>query len=1139
MLPMISLWCSFALILIVTVASIQSTAQAEGRLSDLAGRGHRPLKRLSPEASLPSTYSKRSSPGDEEAPAAPMMLLPRRSLKQVLESISVDKSNGGGLEQDDDDEDEESGSLQTSYNAFVQSLDSDQDSSGVDSSGSSTYSAFTQSRSTSSSANSNELSNEPIADSRILEPDSGPRVREEEFPADIKATQSDSSGKTGSSSTSTLEQQDNFGVLEANPAEQSEGQSDSPAPANRQSNSPFGELLSESGEQGDEDFIGKNTTQQGEKDSGDQSGYTPGEEGSDKDAGTGLPRQDSPKKKMGDSSQSLTDASGSHTKSSTGTNDAESYESPHRHQEQDSDRSGDRGGEGDLKHDRSSTSSTSSSGKDNSDSKESHGSEEAGGTKAEQEGPEQSTEGSSSPTSTPESGKAPNSTSNSPSTDQSRTATSKAQQTGLSSKDAQESSAGDSDPSSSDSEEQGGLRGSKTPSNTEDRPKDGSDGYQPAKSQSPTDKSKIDSDPGQSPPSSNSTTSAGSSATTAPTGKSDDQNENDNDTGLRGSKNDNSTGLLGSQAASQTESASFPSSATAQSGQTSSTTAYGSLTGSTLTSQAKAATTQTGTPYVGGSSSSWVPQSSESADNITSILPKKSHASGSSQQYQPAQIQSSSSDDKSAAFGYADRHKLILPQGGQNENLKPGVSETNTTPSEVAPGSDKPTRDEGAKASDNLSSVPTVIVPKGAPSTQPVDTTMIAILFTSLLSWSFLASSSDTVAQIFLYMPSLLAEVSSRGSPFPLDILPLTARLQAVGLDSSAVSTIGLQSYALPSPLGLSRRQETNKSKPLSLYLAYVPSQVAPQMQEMVRNQSSAFYIKPTNSVAVALASNIDPNYDILKMQSVVRPDRDAAQRGSEAGSSDTALRNALIGVGASLAACILVFVAWRVWKNNRKQSRRNAAQGMMAGGIGQRGTILSFGTGTNSLRETWTPSVQEQERVLHGQLTETWEHNDQGSHRHTVGAMPRHGPEMGFAREVAAASLSHGQWSPVEDPFQDAVSNQGSQETERSDRGLPLRNTLLSHLNSFDNRSGGSLASGLTEAQRIQLDYFDATSSPKKAEESESQPHIPYQDVYDRPQQYTSSHAFGPRAAANRSKRRASKDVFSPSVIPDKSTFI
>lgn len=354
-------------------------------------------------------------------------------------------------------------------------------------------------------------------------------------------------------------------------------------------------------------------------------------------------------------------------------------------------------------------------------------------------------------------------------------------------------------------------------------------------------------------------------------------------------------------------------------------------------------------------------------------------------------------------------------------------------------------------------------------------------------------------------------------------------------MSSTTVMTIRLQSYVADSQTNssssvLTRRDESQTSNnPLSLYLAYLPTSAATQLQDMVKNTSSPFYTLPSNSVAKALAQNIDPTYDILKMQSVTSANR-VNQQVDKTGSDDK-LRNALIGVGSSLAACIIAFLAWRVWKNNKKQSRRIARQSMMAGGVGQRATIQSFGTG-NTLRETWTPSVYEQERVLHGQLAETWEHNEAEPEMVEVNLNPQH-PETAFSN-----SIDHGDGSSNEhsDPFHEAAANQASQETERSGGCGTLRNTLLSHLNSFENsRSRGSLASALTESQRIQQNYIESNSipSPSQGAISSTAPNDAiYQEVYDRPQQFTSSHAFGPRAVENRSKRRASKGSISSSSI-------
>lgn len=312
----------------------------------------------------------------------------------------------------------------------------------------------------------------------------------------------------------------------------------------------------------------------------------------------------------------------------------------------------------------------------------------------------------------------------------------------------------------------------------------------------------------------------------------------------------------------------------------------------------------------------------------------------------------------------------------------------------------------------------------------------------------------------------------------------------------------------------MTKRAESNTSAGESLYLAYFPSSSVSLLEKQIKDLTSDFYTLPTNPVALSLTDNVDPTYDILQLSNVGSANQAASRQGdaSNGSGSNTSLRNALIGVGTALASCIFAFFLWRMWKRQQKRGRREATQSVLSRGVAQRGTIHSFGVTGNSLRETWAPSLHEQERVLHGQQAEPWEHHDDG-HAQPVAAT--YEPDMAFVGGLAASSRG----SHYSDVFADQVTNRSSQETERSTgNNHPQRNTLLSHLNSFDNRSTRSIASHMTEAQRIQQQYFQAQSDSSHLERQRSSPIGRFQDEYVRPQQHTSQHAYGPRAGESRS---------------------
>jgi hypothetical protein len=333
-------------------------------------------------------------------------------------------------------------------------------------------------------------------------------------------------------------------------------------------------------------------------------------------------------------------------------------------------------------------------------------------------------------------------------------------------------------------------------------------------------------------------------------------------------------------------------------------------------------------------------------------------------------------------------------------------------------------------------------------------------------------------------------------------------------VNNSTVITIRLQVY-YPTDGRMTKRAESNTSAGESLYLAYFPSAQVSLLEDQIKDLTSEFYTLPTNPVALSLTDNVDPTYDILQMSNVGSANAAASRQGDagNGGESNTSLRNVLIGVGTALASCIAAFFLWRLWKRQQKRGRREAAQSVLSRGVAQRGTIHSFGVTGNSLRETWAPSLHEQERVLHGQQAEPWGHNDDG---HVQPINATHEQDMAFVGGLAASSRG----SHYSDVFADQVTNRSSQETERSTGNNPQRNTLLSHLNSYDNRSRGSIASHMTEAQRIQQQYFEAHSESSHLERQRSSPVGQFQNEYVRPRQHTSQHAYGPRAGESRSGR-------------------
>lgn len=184
------------------------------------------------------------------------------------------------------------------------------------------------------------------------------------------------------------------------------------------------------------------------------------------------------------------------------------------------------------------------------------------------------------------------------------------------------------------------------------------------------------------------------------------------------------------------------------------------------------------------------------------------------------------------------------------------------------------TSTKGKKGHSKTTNYPSSIVPSKADLTVPNDCFVFAVLFRDSLPWSWVAHQRNTTAQIFSYLPKVLAA--------------------ALDIDSPAINTLRLERY-------------TNKSSvmPRTLYVAYAPNSTAKALQTAVTQKSSPLYSSGFSGVSAELIHEIDSEYDPLWYMG--RPKDDHKHESPNV--SDQAIAGSVGGVGGAAALGILYFI--------------------------------------------------------------------------------------------------------------------------------------------------------------------------------------------------------------------------------------
>ncbi|KAF8584723.1 hypothetical protein K439DRAFT_1345301, partial [Ramaria rubella] len=176
------------------------------------------------------------------------------------------------------------------------------------------------------------------------------------------------------------------------------------------------------------------------------------------------------------------------------------------------------------------------------------------------------------------------------------------------------------------------------------------------------------------------------------------------------------------------------------------------------------------------------------------------------------------------------------------------------------------------------------------------DKTLISLLFQSQLNWLFINSSSQSVGQIFAFMPQVL--------------------MTALSINDSDVLTYALQ---VQIPQGWSG----DLTALGTMYLAYIPSDQINQLSALLRATNSKFYNQ--SGIAGQLANLVVPSFSLVSV-TPGSASTTGSGSGSSASSSGSKTRtDAIIGVCAAVGGiAALVGIWWVVRYIQRKQAAKH-----------------------------------------------------------------------------------------------------------------------------------------------------------------------------------------------------------------------
>ncbi|EJC97950.1 uncharacterized protein FOMMEDRAFT_114733 [Fomitiporia mediterranea MF3/22] len=178
-------------------------------------------------------------------------------------------------------------------------------------------------------------------------------------------------------------------------------------------------------------------------------------------------------------------------------------------------------------------------------------------------------------------------------------------------------------------------------------------------------------------------------------------------------------------------------------------------------------------------------------------------------------------------------------------------------------------------------------------------------MFDDSLGWDFVATNTDSAAQMFAFFPPALQV--------------------GLGLAADQVKTFALQVFE-PSTY----TSPDDKDQLRTLFILYIPSDQVPALQQAIKAKQSNLYTK-TTGISNQLAQHIDVSYSVTTMPDPISQDPNSPSGGSSSSSgSSNSRRDAIIGVCSALggiALCILVFLVYRNFKRRQESAHHRLAE--------------------------------------------------------------------------------------------------------------------------------------------------------------------------------------------------------------------
>lgn len=255
----------------------------------------------------------------------------------------------------------------------------------------------------------------------------------------------------------------------------------------------------------------------------------------------------------------------------------------------------------------------------------------------------------------------------------------------------------------------------------------------------------------------------------------------------------------------------------------------------------------------------------------------------------------------SASRGFVNTQSLVLPVAQAKPSSDPlnlstsAATTTSTGTSSAASSTAASSTAASSSAATPSSSYPQTIIPEGAQSTAPKGAVQVAVLFKASMPWLWIVRQRETTAQIFTYLPRLLAA--------------------GIGMGADVVTTKELRAYTVDGTMR-------------TLYVAYIPSAKRAQLGRALHEPKAAMSPPDVNDVEEELLEQIDPSFDV--------DDYATTRADDESDEMPATTRTVLVSSFSGIAGvALLSFSVWLMQRYNRRRTEQRRLE--------RRNTIQSF----------------------------------------------------------------------------------------------------------------------------------------------------------------------------------------------------